>query len=184
LQNNRIEFAAGFVEGGPGSLYLFDLTLGAEVKVSGPFGRLVLKEALPKRYVLVATSTGITPYRAMLPELRRRLQEYPDLQVMILLGVQTHTEILYEQEWMDFARQFPSQVTFRAQLSRMRDVELKLPFFHGYVQTSFEDIKLNPEEDVVYLCGNPGMIDVSFQDLKERGFDTQQVIREKYISNK
>jgi NAD(P)H-flavin reductase len=45
-------------------------------------------------------------------------------------------------------------------------------------------LSLNPDEDIVYLCGNPGMIDESFAYLKDKGFALQRIIREKYISSK
>ncbi|TAL60187.1 MAG: ferredoxin--NADP reductase, partial [Legionella sp.] len=60
-QENRIEFAAGFVDSGPGTEYLFNLKPGEKINISGPFGRLIFKEEIPSRYILVATSTGITP---------------------------------------------------------------------------------------------------------------------------
>ncbi|MFN7096231.1 MAG: ferredoxin--NADP reductase, partial [Gammaproteobacteria bacterium] len=52
----------------------------------------------------------------------------------------------------------------------------------GYVQTAFDELRPNPTSDVVYLCGNPNMIDDSYELLKELGFSAQQVRREKYVS--
>lgn len=180
--NNRIEFAAGYVENGPGTELLFNLKPMDCIQISGPYGRLILKEELPKRYILAATSTGVTPYRAMLGELKRRLQESNDLKVVILLGVQNQEEVLYKKEFVAFCEQFPAQVQFRAQLSRVPKHLLQANEYAGYVQHSFAELALNPENDLVYLCGNPAMIDESFEDLKNRGFALQQIIREKYIS--
>lgn len=183
-QNNRIEFAAGFVEHGPGSKLLFNLQKGENIQINGPFGRLILKDTPPKRYILAATSTGITPYRAMLTELSRRLDADPQLRVVILLGVQTKEDILYADNFMDFTQLYRNQVIFRVQLSRNKEATL-LPYVHsGYVQHAFPDLALNPQEDMVYLCGNPGMIDESFEELKKRDFPMQQIVREKYISAK
>lgn len=182
MQNNRIEFAAGYVESGPGTDLLFNLSPGDSISINGPFGRLILKDDMPKRYVLVATSTGITPYRAMLTELEIRLTNNPELKVVILLGVQKDVDALYAAEFTQFASSFPDQVSFRAQLSKATDVMIHTHQFKGYVQHAFSEIALNPSEDVVYLCGNPGMIDEAFEDLKGRGFAMQQIIREKYIS--
>ncbi|KTD48489.1 phenol hydroxylase [Legionella rubrilucens] len=180
-QNNRIEFAAGYVEGGPGTQLLFNLAPGDTININGPFGRLILKEDTPKRLILAATSTGITPYRAMIDELKNRLRKLPELKVVILQGVQRREDLLYTDEFLMLAQEFP-QVTFRAHLSRENQENL-LPHEHkGYVQLAFPELNLNPEEDLVYLCGNPGMIDDAFNDLKERGFAMQQIIREKYIS--
>ncbi|KTC75491.1 phenol hydroxylase [Legionella birminghamensis] len=181
-QDNRIEFAAGYVENGPGTALLFNLQPDDVIQISGPFGRLILKDELPQRYVLVATSTGVTPYRAMLPVLRQRLQQNPNLKIVIMLGAQTPEDVLYEKEFLALAKDFPRQVIFRAQLSRAHNESLLSHQFRGYVQHAFSELSLNPQEDIVYLCGNPGMIDESFELLKSTGFATQQVIREKYIS--
>lgn len=181
-QNNRIEFAAGFVKGGPGSELLFNLKPGDKININGPFGRLVLKDEIPKRYILVATSTGITPYRSMLDELKNRLQANPELRVVILQGVQKHGDVLYADEFIRFRAQFPQQVTFRAHLSRGSQESLDAHENLGYVQSAFPELALNPQEDIIYLCGNPGMIDAAFSYLKENNFGIQQIIREKYIS--
>lgn len=180
-QDNRIEFAAGYVEGGPGTNLLFNLKPGDSIHVNGPFGRLVLKEEPYKRYILVATSTGVTPYRTMLDELKKRLDANPELEVVILQGVQTREDVLYKDEFLQFATQNP-RVTFRVHLSRETEKDLDAHERIGYVQRSFPELNLNPEQDVVYLCGNPGMIDEAFSYLKDNGFAMQQIIREKYIS--
>lgn len=179
--DNLIEFAAGYVEQGPGTQYLFNLQPGDAIQVTGPFGRLILKDDIPKRYIFVATSTGITPYRAMLHELRQRLIQQPTLQIVILQGVQHQAEILYAEEFLTLVEQFP-QVTFRSYLSRETNIDLNAHIHQGYVQHAFPDLNLNPQEDLVYLCGNPSMIDDAFNLLKDLGFAMQQVIREKYLS--
>lgn len=180
--DNRIEFAAGFIEGGPGTDLLFNLKPGDRININGPFGRLLLKEEAPKRYILVATSTGVTPYRAMIPEMTRQLKADSRLQVVILLGVQSPEEALYANEFQAFANLFPSQVLFSPCFSRAQAGTLNDAAFCGYVQKQFPNLDLNPEQDLVYLCGNPGMVDESFAYLQTQGFTTKEIIREKYIS--
>ncbi len=180
-QNNSIEIAASYFEGGPGTELLFNLKPGDILQASGPYGRLTLKDQIPKRYLLVATSTGITPYRAMLAELIQRMEKSPELQVIILQGVQKRNEILYRNEFTALVEQYP-QTAFHVCLSR-EDKNTLAPNEHsGYVQHLFPDLNLNPETDLVYLCGNPAMIDDAFSQLKEQGFAMQHIIREKYIS--
>ena len=88
-QNNHIEIAAGFIEGGPGTELLFNLKPGDILQASGPYGRLILKESPnPKRFIFVATSTGITPYRAMISELITRIEKDKNLEIVILQGIQ------------------------------------------------------------------------------------------------
>lgn len=179
--NNRIEFAAGFVENGPGTDFLFNLKPGDSININGPFGRLILKDEIPSRYIFVATSTGITPFRAMIPEIKRRMDLNAELQIVILFGVQKREDILYSQEFLTLAKEYP-RLTFRAHLSREDKDNLLAHEFSGYVQHAFPELDLNPEQDRIYLCGNPAMIDESFTYLKEQGFAIQNVIREKYIS--
>lgn len=182
-ENRQIEFAAGYAENGPGSEYLFNLKPGDKVNISGPYGRLVLKENLPSRYILAATSTGITPYRAMSHELSLRLSNNPQLKVVIILGVQRHEDLIYHEDFQKLASQFPKQVMFRIQFSQVAAPDDKLNQFNGYVQHALKNINLDPGQDIVYLCGNPGMVDESFTFLKETGFTMQQIVREKYISS-
>lgn len=181
-QDNTIEFAAGYVENGPGTELLFNLNPGDTININGPFGRLTLKDEPIERYILVATSTGITPYRSMLPELKRRLDQKRDLNVVILQGVQKQDEVLYEDEFLEFSTH--PQAQFYAYLSRESGEGLKEHESTGYVQSAFPMLQLNPEQDIVYLCGNPAMIDESFAYLKEQGFSLPRIIREKYISAK
>ena len=183
-QTDLLEFAVGEVPGGPGTELLFGLRPGDTVTASGPYGRLILREdEQPKRYVFVATSTGVTPFRSMLPQISQRISEH-GLEVVMLLGIQTRDDLLYANEFIAFSEQHP-QFTFRSHYSR--EAELTDPQDwerQGYVQTAFDELNLSPEHDIVYLCGNPAMIDDAFEKLKALNFEARGVRREKYISGK
>jgi ferredoxin-NADP reductase len=173
----RIEFAAGQVDGGPGTAYLFSRQPGDTLRISGPFGRLVLKDDMPyKRLLLVATSTGITPYRSMLP----LLETLTSLQVEIIQGVGHAEDILFERDFLEAQQQSP-HIHFHAALSRETDTQISHHHL-GHVQDVLNRLQLNPNEDLVYLCGNPGMIDDTTAQLQNQGFNIQQIIREKYLS--
>lgn len=177
-----IEIAASYFPGGPGTEYLFHLKPGDTVEVSGPFGKLTLREEAIRRYILVATGTGVTPYRAMLPEIEARLTQGLLDQVVVLLGVQGRSELLYVNDFLHAAEQLKG-FTFRAHYSRETADDLR-PYEHkGYVQTGFNDLDLSAEHDIVYLCGNPKMIDDAFELLKSLGFESSKIRREKYISS-
>jgi len=174
-----IELAAGFIENGAGTTLLFNLKPNDTVDAKGPFGRLTLKETPPRRYILVATSTGITPYRAMLPELQQLILHH-ELDIVILQGVQTRNDILYHEEFKTFANQH-SNITYNVYLSREKS-PLQALEYSGYVQHAFPTLNLSPSQDIIYLCGNPSMVDDAFEGLKTHAFLTQQIVREKYIS--
>lgn len=170
--------AISYVKGGIASETLFNLKEGETVKGMGPAGRLVLPaEESVKRYLLVGTGTGIAPYRAMLPEIGKRR----DTRFEIILGVQYRNGALYSDDFRAFAEANPN-CCFHACLSR--EAEDFHPYERkGYVQSTFKDLNVNPNEDVVYLCGNPNMIDDAFKMLTELGFPSDRVRREKYISS-
>jgi ferredoxin-NADP reductase len=175
-----VEFAASYVAGGRASDLLFNLQPGETVTASGPFGRLILRDEQPGRYILIGTGTGITPYRSMLDEIAQRLQSQPALQVVLLFGVRQPEELLYRNEFVAFAEQHP-RFEFRAYYSRAPRHEHYE--YEGHVQAAFAEIKPNPEQDVIYLCGNPNMIDEAFAQLAALSFASQNVRREKYISS-
>ena len=54
----------------------------------------------------------------------------------------------------------------------------------GYVQTALTEFRPDPEADIAYLCGNPNMVDASFEVLKNAGLPVPHIRREKYVSSK
>jgi ferredoxin-NADP reductase len=179
-KNHQLEFAAGFIKHGPGTEFLFHLKPGDTVETKGPFGRLILKDTSPKRYILVSTSTGVTPYRAMLSNIDQLLHEDPALEIILLHGVQTRADLIYDHEFLAFAAKH-QRFQYKPCLSRQKD-DLNKHEYSGYVQHALPKLDLKPLEDIVYLCGNPGMVDEAFQWLKDHEFPVQHIVREKYIS--
>ena len=65
-----VEIAVSYVPGGAATALFEGLDDGGTVDASGPFGRFCLMPAdANRRYLLIGTGTGVTPYRAMLPQL-------------------------------------------------------------------------------------------------------------------
>jgi ferredoxin-NADP reductase len=177
--NQKIELAISFVEGGKASDFLFNLQPGETIAASGPFGRLILRDEQPKRYVLIATGTGVTPYRAMIPILEHRITN-ENLHVALVLGARTPQELLYQEEFAAIAAKHSSHFTFYGCCSR--DHFEGVPYARqGRIQEILPELKLNPQNDIVFLCGNPFMIDDMLTRLLELGIDKQQIRREKYV---
>ncbi|HET8701327.1 MAG TPA: ferredoxin--NADP reductase [Nitrococcus sp.] len=178
---DEIRIAVTYVEGGRATARLFNIEPGEHIQAMGPFGRLVLREDPPGRYLLVATGTGVSPYRAMLRELGRRI-ELEDFSVELLLGVRGPGDLLYGDEFVAFASQ-RTGFTFRACYSREMPQSAGEFEHSGYVQKLLPQMRLNPQRDIVYLCGNPDMIDEATSFLTESGFSMRNVRREKYVSS-
>jgi ferredoxin-NADP reductase len=176
----QIELALSHVSNGKASGFLFNMAIGDSIEASGPFGRLILRDdETPKRYILVATGTGVTPYRAMLPELAKRMANHQS-EVVVLLGARTSSELLYQAEFVNFMQLHPP-FKFYGCCSRASDTPLQDYQRQGYVQEVFAELDLAPNNDIVYLCGNPHMVDDAYKLLVDIGFDKQNVRREKYV---
>jgi ferredoxin-NADP reductase len=173
------------VDVGRASKLLFDAEPGFEATVTGPFGRLVLPEKLPKRLFLVATSVGIAPYMPMLDTLRDSLQQ-GDVDVYFLYGTRDAGEFIYGKVLSEFARQYENfHLTVCYSRIEYGDASIhphpNVTVAFGYVQNNIAELAMNPETDHVLLCGNPMMIDDLYPQLKQQGFGVRQVVREKYV---
>jgi ferredoxin-NADP reductase len=176
--NMLLEIAITYVKGGIASETFFNMKVGDTASAMGPAGRLILKDEQVRKLILVGTGTGIVPYRAMFPEL---LEKADNIEIHILLGVQYRKDALYQDDFIEFAKKHDN-INFKLCLSRETQ-NLKEYEISGYVQHQFESLYLNPEEDIVYICGNPNMIDQSYEMLTKTGFGPKSVRREKYISS-
>jgi ferredoxin-NADP reductase len=177
----EVQIAVTHVEEGRATGLLFGMQPGERVEATGPFGRFVLRDDPPGRYILVATGTGVSPYRAMLPQLAERLdgERYRGI---LLLGVRSPDDLLYGEDFLTLSESAPD-FEFIACYSRHSTASPEPHERKGYVQQTLQGFELDPERDIVYLCGNPDMIDAAVKDLKSRGFKNPNLRREKYVSS-
>lgn len=180
-QSTYIEIAISHMPGGLASEALKQLAIGGVLPAAGPVGRLVLKaEEQPKRLILVGTGTGIAPYRAMLPSLQQRLTANPELQVNILFGIRNAEELFYAEDFLAGCAK-NERIQFFACFSQEISESAESWEFGGRVTHLLRELNANPAEDIVYLCGNPAMIDDAYELLQMAGFDHKNVRREKYV---
>ena len=183
-----VEIAVSYVPGGAATALFEGLEAGGTIDASGPYGRFVLMPGdANRRYLLIGTGTGVTPYRAMLPQLEQLFAER-GIRVVLLFGARNPQELLYGDEFRAFAERHPDHFRFVPCFSR----ELPAPgsaqdhadVRHGYVQQFLGEFSPDPASDIAYLCGNPNMVDACFEALKDAGLEIKQVRREKYVSSK
>lgn len=181
--STAIELAVSYVAGGAATRLFEQLQEGERIEASGPFGRFCL---LPgdhnRRYLLIATGTGVTPYRAMLPQLAGLIAER-GIEVVLLFGARSPAELLYGEEFAAFAAAHPG-FRFVPCYSRELPAQPRADDRRGYVQEALAEFNPDPEHDIAYLCGNPNMVDGCFELLKTRGLPVPHIRREKYVSSK
>ena len=178
-----VEIAVSFVPGGAATALFEGLQLGQHLSGSGPFGRFCLQAGDRNgRYLLIATGTGVTPYRSMLPLLQRAITER-GVEVVLLQGARTPAELLYADDFRAFADANPG-FRYMPCLSRELPADAHPDVRQGYVQQQLAELAPDPARDIAYLCGNPLMVDACFEALAASGLKPPQVRREKYVSSK
>jgi len=93
------ESASHLLHRGIASNYLCDLKPGDQVAITGPTGKtLLLPDDPASNLILVATGTGIAPFRAFLRRIYLELPEWTGA-VYLFFGVRTEAECLYRSEF-------------------------------------------------------------------------------------
>ena len=171
MGTNRFELCLNRVEGGRLSPHLFAMRSGDAIEMSAPLGTFTLRQ--PARdSILIATGTGITPFRSFLKAYLP--QGAP--QFTLLFGVRYESHILYRAEFEEMAREY-SQFRFRPTVSRP---EATWAGRTGHVQAHLADAIGGRRDVDFYLCGLKQMVDDVRGLLKEMGFDRKQIRYEKY----
>ena len=182
INANTLELALAFVDNGLASTKLFNMNTGDTIDASGPYGIFVLKEEPVDRYILVATGTGVTPYRAMIEELKPLLNN--NIKIELLFGARTPADAIYKDDFIQLATEYEN---FNYTVCYSREMpENTAHAIEGYVQEQFKNLNIDPAvtNDICYLCGNPNMVDDAFQALQDFGIERKKIRREKYISAK
>ncbi len=163
---------ANEVHDGRFSPWLFSLAPGDEIDFKGPYGAFILRRPVSDS-LFVATGTGIAPFRSMI---HSRLREHPDRQFTLIFGVRHEHGLLYHDEFLAAAHEFPN-FAYHPTLTRPTDS------WHGrqgrVQQHLFEFLGDRRDVDV-YICGLREMVDDVRAKLKESGLDRKRIIYEKY----
>jgi ferredoxin-NADP reductase len=168
----RFALCANLVPDGHFSPFLFNLKDGDEIDFKGPYGAFILRRPVSDS-LFVATGTGIAPFRSML---LAKLREHTDRSFTLIFGVRHEQGLLYHDEWVRMAREFPN-FRYLPTLTRPASTwDGRTGRVHAYALEA-----LGERRDMdVYICGLREMVDELRSKLKELGFDRKRVIYEKY----
>lgn len=173
------DFYAALVEGGPGSRYLKGLKVGDVVDVGLPTGIFTLKRLEPRRLVLIATSTGVVPFRSMQRELEQFMAQ--KIPVTLVFGCHHAGKLLFTEEWHQWLEQYES-FEFVPCFSRPQqaDEHRRWGAIVGRVQVALERLPLINDTATFMLCGNPDMVEDVEAKLVSRGVDPFNILVESF----
>jgi NAD(P)H-flavin reductase len=113
----------------------------------------------------------------------RRVDAQRGIEVVLLQGARAAADLLYADEFDAFADAHP-WFRYVPCLSREARTSGRADDRSGYVQNAFPAFAPDAARDIAYLCGNPNMVDASFEALKGFGLPVPAIRREKYVSSR
>lgn len=150
------------VEKGVVTPKLKNLKAGDELEINGPMGYFTLSETTRKTkpVVMIATGTGIAPFRSF-------ISSYPEMDYKLIHGVRTIDEA-YDKEL------YPKD---KFVLCTSRDNKGEI---NGRVSDYISKTKFSLDTQF-YLCGNSEMIFDVMEILKDMGMTANQMFAEVYF---
>jgi ferredoxin-NADP reductase len=174
-ENGHVDFCLNRVQDGFMSNYLCSLDEGATITFQGPFGDFILRPPL-RDTVLIATGTGIAPFRSMLHWLLAESDRHQGREFWLLFGARRYQDIYYREEFEQLAAQHDN-FHFLPTLSRADDHWKGL---RGYVQQHLGEIVGMRNDMHAYICGLDKMVKSNRELLKTLGWDRTVIRYEKY----
>lgn len=171
-QGNRFELCLNRVQDGLFSPHLFEMESGESVSMQGPLGTFFWRRPVGSS-ILVATGTGIAPFRGMLQE---ELSSDNEAHITLILGARYQQGLLYREEFEELAAKHP-RFRFWPTVTRPDD---QWKGRTGRVQPHLLEALDGRTEGHVYICGLKEMVDDVRAKLKGMGFDRKQIVYEKY----
>lgn len=156
----EIELGIGYLENGSASAYFFnDVQIGSTIRFKGPEGQFVLPSSTDRSIVMIATGTGVVPFRAMLSKIQHQDLDYEHIH--LIYGARYERDLLYRDELTRMSDNMPN---FHLDIVLSREEEWI--GYRGHVHDVYlERYKEKSEEYYFMLCGWSSMIDEAMPHL-------------------
>jgi ferredoxin--NADP+ reductase len=149
------------------STFLCTLKPGDEVNITGPTGKeMLLPEDPEATVIMMATGTGIAPFRAYLWRMFKDNERHtnPDYQfkglAWLVFGVATTPNILYKGELEEIQEKYPDNFKLTYAVSReQKNAEGGKMYIQDRIAENADELwsLIQQEKTHVYICGLKGM---------------------------
>ena len=149
------------------SSYLCGMEEGAHVAITGPVGKeMLLPDDEDATIIMIATGTGIAPYRAFLWRMFKEREQNPDYQfkglAWLFFGCPYTPNILYKEELEELQREFPDNFRLTYAISReQKNKDGGKMYIQHRIQENAEELwqLIQKPNAHTYICGLKGMED-------------------------
>ncbi len=159
---------------GPGSQWTLSHNVGDEAEFMAPLGIFIMDKDSHRKKVLVATGTGIAPYRSMLLDY---LENGGTDDVTLYWGLRHDEDMYWDDEFRALAAKYPN-FRYVLTLSQPSDVWQGK---RGRVTDHVTQEESNLPGSDYYLCGNKQMILDMEAQLVAAGVAKPQIFKELYF---
>jgi ferredoxin--NADP+ reductase len=154
----------------------------APMHLKGPKGRFLLEPDDERTHVFVSSGTGIAPFISMMRTLR--IEGRPRTAV-VLHGASYVADLGYRDELEGHIREGTYPCRYVPTISRPNAPENagwagRTGRVEAILGDVLDELGLDPGNAIVYLCGNPDMIENADALLSARGFPPEQIKKELY----
>ncbi len=163
-----IELCIVHLEGGSASDYFWNhVSIGTKIRFKEPSGTFTIPKNLDRTNVMIATGTGVAPFRSMLMHIQeKKIQHGP---IHLIFGTRFADGILYRDQLAAWAAQDPN-FSYSIALSRLtaediQNLKLPLDIRSGYVHPIYMGAYNNRKDAHFYICGWSDMIDETVANL-------------------
>ncbi len=149
------------------STFLTSIKPGDDVQITGPTGKeMLLPEDPEAKVIMMATGTGIAPFRAYLWRMFKDNERHanPDYQfkglAWLVFGVATTPNILYKQELEEIQEKYPDNFKLTYAISReQKSAEGGKMYIQDRIAENADELwsLIQEEKTHVYICGLKGM---------------------------
>ncbi len=149
------------------STFLCSIKPGDDVQITGPTGKeMLLPEDPDAKVIMMATGTGIAPFRAYLWRMFKdnERQANPDYQfkglAWLVFGVATTPNVLYKGELEEIQEKYPDNFKLTYAISReQKNAEGGKMYIQDRIAENADELwsLIQDEKTHVYICGLKGM---------------------------
>lgn len=174
-----IELNIRQVPGGEATTYIHQqLKEGDELKLTGPYGRFIVRRSEPEPVIFMAGGTGLSSPKSMILDL---LESGDEREITLVYGQRNRAELYYHDFFQQLAQQY-ANFTYVPALSEPTDQDdwdgatgFVNDVAHAHFGGRFSGHK-------AYICGPPPMIDACITTLMRGRLFERDIFTEKFIT--
>lgn len=146
------------------------LKKGDTILIRGPYGKGYPMEALKgNSIIMIGGGCGVAPLKGVIDYVENHRQDYKE--VHLFLGYRTPSDIIFKREVEEWKNKYKMSLT----VDKSAHGEMCYDAKEGFITNALKSTNLTNENEVVFMCGPPVMMNYAVQILKQKGFHEDQI---------